>query len=61
VPTRETEQPGVGKGLGGVVGGATGIFPAMLAVVAASMAIHGIGPLTAIGATVMALLGIGVR
>jgi hypothetical protein len=59
VPTTETEQPGVAKVLGGVVGGATGVSTAMLGLAVASAAIPGIGPVTAIGVAAWSLLGIG--
>ena len=59
VPTTETEQPGVAKVLGGVVGGATGISTGMLGAAIASMVIPGVGAVTAIGAAAVALLGIG--
>jgi hypothetical protein len=59
VPTTETEQPGVAKVLGGVVGGAAGVSTAMLGLAVASAVIPGIGPVTAIGMAASALLGIG--
>src|SRR5262245_65380158 len=59
VPTTETEQPGVARVLGGVVGGAAGVSTAMLGLAVASALIPGIGPVTAIGVAASALLGIG--
>ena len=57
VPTTETEQPGMGKALGGVVGGAMGGSGSMLGAAVVSALVPGIGPITAIGLTAIALLG----
>ncbi len=54
VPTTETEQPGMGKALGTVVGGVAG---ATGATAAASLLIPGIGPVVALGVAAAALLG----
>lgn len=54
VPTTETEQPGMGKALGAVVGGATG---ASTAVAAASLLVPGVGPVFAAGVAAMGILG----
>ncbi|HYY97066.1 MAG TPA: hypothetical protein VE642_00660, partial [Pyrinomonadaceae bacterium] len=45
VPTTETEQPGMGKALGGTVGGALGIAGGLqLGAAAASLFLPGVGP-----------------
>jgi len=54
VPTTETEQPGMGRALGTVVGGVAG---ATGATAAASLLIPGIGPVVALGVAAAALLG----
>lgn len=59
VPTTDAEQPGIGKAIGGVVGGVTGASGGLLGAAVASAVIPGIGPVTAIGLTAAALLGIG--
>lgn len=59
VPTTDAEQPGIGKAIGGVVGGVTGASGGLLGAAVASALIPGIGPVTAIGLTAAALLGIG--
>lgn len=53
VPTTETEQPGMGKAMGAVVGGALG----MQLGAATSLVIPGIGPVIATGMVATALLG----
>lgn len=58
VPTTETEQPGMGKAVGGLVGGAVGISGGALGLSAASAFIPGIGPVIAIGLAAEALLGV---
>ena len=57
VPTTETEQPGMGTALGGVVGGAMGGSGSMLGAAVVSALVPGIGTITAIGLTAIALLG----
>ena len=54
VPTSDTEQPGMGKALGGVVGGASGLAIGMGAT---SLLIPGVGLVAAVGALASALLG----
>jgi hypothetical protein len=58
VPTTETEQPGMGKAVGGLVGGAVGISGGTLGLSAASALIPGVGPVIAIGLAAEALLGV---
>jgi len=57
VPTTETEQPGMGRALGGVVGGAIGASGLMSTAVISTL-IPGLGPITAIGLTSLALAGL---
>ncbi|HEX8473775.1 MAG TPA: hypothetical protein VF666_07050 [Pyrinomonadaceae bacterium] len=60
VPTTETEQPGMGKALGGVAGGALGIAGGLhLGAAAASFFVPGVGPILAAGLIGAALLGAG--
>jgi len=60
VPTTETEPPGAGAALGGVVGGAIGAAGGMsLGAAAATFLIPGVGPVIAIGLLGAALLGAG--
>ena len=60
VPTTETEQEGMGKAVGGVVGGALGIAGGgALSAAAASLLIPGVGPVLAAGLVGAALLGAG--
>ncbi len=60
VPTTETEQPGMGKTFGGVVGGAVGIAGgAPLGLALASLLVPGVGPILAAGVIGAALLGAG--
>ena len=60
VPTDETEQPGVGTALGGVVGGAAGASAGLgLGVAAASLLVPGVGAVSAIGLAAAALFGAG--
>lgn len=54
VKTSDTEQPGMGAALGGVVGAATGASVGMMA----TAVIPGVGPVLAAGWAAMALLGI---
>jgi hypothetical protein len=64
VPTTQTEQPGMGKALGGVVGGGTGLlWGGLTAPVVTSLLVPGIGPVLAIGlayATLSGLIGASV-
>jgi hypothetical protein len=60
VPTTETEQPGMGKAIGGTVGGALGVAGGMhIGAAAASLFVPGVGPVIAAGLIGAALLGIG--
>src|SRR5579872_2208354 len=59
VPTSETEQPGVGAAIGGVVGAAVGIAGGFELGIAATALIPGVGPVLAIGVAGAALLGAG--
>lgn len=60
VATSETEQPGMGKALGGTVGGALGVAGGMhLGAAAASLFVPGVGPIIAAGILGAALLGAG--
>lgn len=60
VETSDMEQPGMGRALGGVVGGAFGATAGMgLGVAAATLLIPGVGPVAAIGLAAAALFGAG--
>ncbi len=60
VPTADTEAPGEGKALGGVVGGAMGVAGgASLGMATASLIIPGVGPVIAAGILGAAILGVG--
>jgi hypothetical protein len=60
VATTETEQPGMGKAVGGVVGVALGAAGGMhLGAVAASLLVPGVGPIIATGIIGAALFGAG--
>lgn len=61
VPTSDTEQPGMGSALGGLVGGAVGAAAgtSLGAVAAGSMLVPGVGPVIAMGLVGAALLGAG--
>ena len=60
VPTTETEQPGMGKALGGWAGGALGVAGGMhIGAAAASLFVPGVGPVIAAGLIGAALLGAG--
>ena len=60
VPTTETEQPGMGTALGGVVGGALGVAGGLhLGAAVASFFVPGVGPILAIGLVGAALFGAG--
>lgn len=57
VPLSEAEQPGLGGGLGAVVGGALGLAGGMFAGTAiASLFIPGVGPIVAIGLAAAGIL-----
>lgn len=58
VPLSATEQPGMGKAIGGVVGGALGAAGGLeLGALAASGFMTGVGPVVAIGIAAAAILG----
>ena len=60
VPTVDTEEPGMGKAMGAAVGGAMGAAGgATVGLVAATLAIPGVGPVLACGLLGAALLGAG--
>lgn len=59
VPKSETEQPGMGAALGGVVGGAVGMVSGLGIGAAASLLVPGVGPVLAIGLGAAALFGAG--
>lgn len=60
VPTSDTEQPGMGNALGGLVGGAMGAASGMtLGAAAASLLVPGVGPVMAAGLVGAALFGAG--
>jgi hypothetical protein len=60
IPASDTEQPGMGRALGGVVGAAVGIAGGFeVGSVAASAVIPGVGPVLALGFAAAALAGIG--
>ncbi|HEV2799212.1 MAG TPA: hypothetical protein VGW12_01880 [Pyrinomonadaceae bacterium] len=60
VPTSDTEQPGMGNALGGLVGGAMGAAGGMtLGAAAASLLVPGVGPVMAAGIVGAALFGAG--
>ena len=60
VPVQESEQPGLGKAIGGVVGAALGVAGGLeLGTAAASALIPGVGPVVAVGLAAAALLGTG--
>lgn len=59
VPVSETEQPGVGKAIGGVVGAALGMAGGFELGVGVTALVPGVGPVLAAGLAGMALLGIG--
>jgi hypothetical protein len=59
VPTAQTEQPGMGKALGGVIGGGTGLFlGGWTGAIITSLLVPGVGPVFAIGAASAALSGV---
>jgi hypothetical protein len=60
VAISETEQPGMGKAIGGVVGAALGMAGGFeLGTVTASALVPGVGPVLAVGLAGAALLGVG--
>ena len=59
IPTSDTEQPGVGAAIGGVVGAAVGMAGGFELGVAATALIPGVGPVVAAGIAGAALLGVG--
>jgi hypothetical protein len=59
VPVSETEQPGVGKAIGGVVGAALGMAGGFELGVGVTALVPGIGPVLAAGLAGMALFGVG--
>jgi hypothetical protein len=59
VPVSETEQPGVGRAIGGAVGAALGMAGGFELGVGISALIPGVGPVLAAGLAGMALLGAG--
>jgi len=60
IPTADTEQPGMGKAIGGTVGAALGVAGGLEAGAAiASILVPGVGPVLAIGLIGAALLGAG--
>jgi hypothetical protein len=58
IPTTETEQPGMGPAIGGVVGGATGASGGLLTPAVLSALIPGIGTVTAVGLAALGLIGL---
>jgi hypothetical protein len=58
LPLSETEQPGIGKALGGVVGAAVGLASGYGLGAVASAVVPGVGPVLAIGFAGAALLGL---
>lgn len=59
VPTSETEQPGMGSAIGGMVGAAVGLAGGFELGIAATALIPGVGPVIAVGIAGAALLGTG--
>ena len=58
IPTATTEQPGMGKAIGGVVGAALGIAGGLeLGTLAATGIMSGVGPVVAVGLAAAAVLG----
>lgn len=57
LPTGDTAQPGMGRPLGGVVGGAIGIYSGLITSGAISVLIPGVGPVVAVGLVGAALFG----
>src|SRR5215472_455644 len=60
VPTSETEQPGMGRTVGSVVGAALGIAGGFeIGTAAAGLVLPGVGPVVAVGLAAATLLGAG--
>src|SRR5450432_2180822 len=60
IPTSDTEQPGVGAAIGGMLGGVVGLAGGFeLGLAATSLLIPGVGPVLAMGIAGAALLGAG--
>src|SRR5262249_38876680 len=59
LPTSDTEQPGVGAAIGGVVGAALGAAGGFELGTAATALIPGVGPVLAVGIAAAALFGAG--
>ena len=60
MPTSDTEAPGTGAAVGGVIGAAAGASGGMaIGAAASSILVPGIGPVFAVGTLAAALLGIG--
>ena len=60
VPTSDTEQPGMGKAIGGLVGAGVGLAGGLqIGTAAASALVPGVGPVVAIGLAAAGLLGAG--
>jgi hypothetical protein len=53
VPTTDTEQPGMGKALGAVVGGAAGLSGGVLSATVAGLFLPGVGSLIVLGAAAL--------
>jgi len=60
LPITQTEPPGIGEAMGGVVGGAIGAAGGMgLGTAAASILVPGVGPVIAVGLLAAAMFGTG--
>jgi hypothetical protein len=57
LPTSDTKQPGMGRPLGGIVGGAIGAYGGLVSSGAVSVLIPGVGPVLAVGLVGAALFG----
>jgi hypothetical protein len=57
VPTTDTEPPGAGLAIGGVVGGAVGASGGLVAPIILSTLVPGIGPITAMGLAALGVIG----
>jgi hypothetical protein len=53
IPTTDTEQPGMGKALGAVVGGASGLSGGVFGAAVASLFLPGVGSLVVLGAAAL--------
>ena len=60
VPTTDAEQPGMGRALGAVVGGATGLSSGVLGAAVASLFLPGVGSLMVLGAATLGVIGAAV-